>query len=271
MYDTIILSGGSTRGYYQLGCLYKNKDRISSVKRYIGTSVGGLISLLLVCGFDIPDIIKLSLFVKCKLPEGTEWLSAVKIFAKEYGILDSNPYIEILEVAIKRKYGYIPTMKQLYDLTGKELILVTSRVTTYESVYISHTSFPDLPCTLATDMSARIPLLFTPILYNGDLYVDGGLCEHMAVDLINPDEKTLCIYTWGKKLGQISSIKDISPYKYLVSLINTGMKYKYTNLTGKSNTTIYMISGKGPGINATPQQAIIMFLFGMFSEPLQSS
>ena len=49
MYDTIIISGGASKGIAALGSLQALIDRklLDNVKRYIGTSIGSIISYLI--------------------------------------------------------------------------------------------------------------------------------------------------------------------------------------------------------------------------------
>lgn len=267
MFDKIILSGGSTRGYYQLGCLYKHEDDIKDVKKYVGTSVGGLICLMLSCGYTILDIFKLSLNAKCKLPEGKELIKAAHNFVMEGGILKENPYIVELENVIHKKYGYIPTMKQLYDITKKELTLVSACVTNHSVMYIDYKSHPDMLCTVAANMSARIPILFTPILYEGHLYVDGGLCDHFPIYKAEENERVLAIYLNTNTIGEIKSVEHMGLFQYVNSLIETGLKTRYINMNIKDNILLYEICADGPGINSSPTHAFFMFIIGCLTKP----
>src|SRR5438309_2232610 len=123
MIKALLLSGGATRGYYELGCM--NKYDLKHVERYIGTSVGGLICLMHSCGFDETEIFDIALSVKVDLPKSNEWLDVSMHLLDKYGVISINPYIERIEKSLYRKYGYVPTMQQLKNITGKELILST--------------------------------------------------------------------------------------------------------------------------------------------------
>ena len=43
--------------------------------------------------------------------------------------------------------------------------------------YICHKTYPDLSLYKAIRMSISIPFYFTPVEYNGNLYVDGGCVD----------------------------------------------------------------------------------------------
>lgn len=262
MFNTIVLSGGSTRGYYQLGVLHKHEIDIKGVKKYIGTSVGGIICLLLNIGMTPMEILSSSLSMKCNLPEGKEWIKVASIFFNEKGILRSNPYITDVKKIIMDKYGFIPTMKQLKDLTGKELILTTACISTNDMIYISSDTMPDLPCTTAIDMSARIPILFTPYVYKGNLYVDGGMGDHFPIQKCLPTDIVLGIYTAD------THEKNPNLITYFWSLANFATKSKYSDIKSTNTMYIYKISGSGGSISCTNEEAISMFIKGMMQSPV---
>lgn len=263
-FDTIILSGGASRGYYQLGCLYKYRDRISSVRRYVGTSVGALICLLLCCDISIEEIMKSTSRVSMSFPPIADM--AANLIA-EYGMMKINPYVRAIEYELKKKYGYIPTLKQLFEITGRKLIVTGSCLTTGELVYLSSDTFPEMPCTLAVDISSRVPYVFTPILWDGHLYIDGGLHEHFPISQVQEDERTLAIYTCGRYAGAITSISDISPLRYFWYMVNSMTRGRYSSLTSTDMCTVHMISGWGGYLSASPEEALGMFLLGFLSSP----
>lgn len=265
MYHTIILSGGASRGFYQMGCLYKHWNDIQGVSRYIGCSVGGMICLMLMCGHDVPRILRDSLAANIDFRNTWSSMSVrqnIVSAVTAYGIMDINPYIRIIESIVMHKYGIIPTLAQLHELTGKELILVGSCLTTHDVVYLSHHTYPDMPVTVAVDITTRVPIFFTPILYGGHLYVDGGLCEHFPISQAVSGEKTLAIYTCGKTYDTISSIRDIPPHRYLWILVHTATKHKYKDMRSTEDIDMYVIKGKGGDMYTTVIDAIRMFLEG---------
>lgn len=269
MFNKLVLSGGSSRGYYQLGCLYKHRDDITNIKSYIGTSVGSLINLLLVCNYDILDIFKFSINIKCDIPSISNIFTIAPKFLSTYGLLDDNNYIIELERLVYERYKYIPTMIELYKLTGKDVTFVTSCITTHSTIYINHITHPDLSCIQAVNMSSRIPFLFTPVLYKGDLYVDGSLCNHFPLININDDDNVLAIHIDDISYGKVERIQDMSIFRYLISLLNTGLKSKYDHIKNKDNVTLYEIPFEGTGINATSEYAMVMFLIGYYISPIK--
>ena len=59
MYDTLVLSGGGVNGILELGALQycNDKNLLSSIKTYVGTSIGSIICYLLIIGYTPVEII----------------------------------------------------------------------------------------------------------------------------------------------------------------------------------------------------------------------
>jgi hypothetical protein len=227
--------------------------------------------MLLSCGYDIIDIVGFSLRVSCPLPSldtthgGPHLSDAIQMFIEKHGILDVNPYVTMVTKLIRKRFGFVPTMKQLREITGRELIVVGSCLTGNDAVYISADTFPEMPCDTAIDISARIPILFTPILYGGHLYVDGGLCEHFPISLAKKGEKTLAIYTCGKPFGIVPTLSSVPIVRFFWILINAATKSKYSNLGSTDDVSLHVIRGKGGTLNVPPQEALMMFLCGLLN------
>src|SRR5699024_5668188 len=141
----------------------------------------------------------------------------------KHGMMEENPYISLLRKHVRAKMGMIPTMSELYMMTGKELICTTSCISTYGNLYLSRHNAPDMSVLTAVDMSSRVPFMFTPITYDKGLYLDGGLTDHFPVSQLKG--QTLAIYTRGKDIGKGASFMD-----YFWSIVDTATKSKYVDI-----------------------------------------
>lgn len=258
LFDTLILSGCSTKGFFLLGILYKHKEEINNISRYIGTSAGALISTMLCMGFSIEEIFTIAHKVQKVLPKsGKEWTYSVINLYKNNGLLTINPYITEIEKEIKKKYGFIPTLQQLYDITEKELIIITSCLNTFNCVQLSYKTYPNLSIISALDMTSRIPLLFTPYKYKDYLYVDGGITDQFPIDLFNPKEKTLAIY-----IRSIDFDNNCDIITYISQILFLATDHKYNNISSHENLTFYEIKSNFYNIKASLIESIIMFIYG---------
>ena len=267
-FEEMILSGGASRGYYSMGCLWKYWNRLQGVQSCKGTSVGGLICLLFVCGFNMVEVFKMSLKIKFKYPSPDTWIQASMDFVDNYGLMKTNPFIQGIERAIRKKLGFIPTLKELRDISGKELVLTTCCLNTREVVYLSSDTHPDMSCILAADMTSRIPPWFTPILYRGQLYADGGLASHLPIELLVSGRRTLVIYI-GE--AELEPGMQMSVLKYFELLMNMVIKGRYGHLTSTNDIAYHAFNVPMTDINVSNEDALLMFLLGAMNQPVANT
>ena len=195
--NTLILSAGGIKSIAQLGYLCKeniyNKDNI---KFFIGTSAGSILSTLLAIGYspeELKDIVFNEKVIENQMKKiDKKWIiSKAYNLLKNYGMYDSSLIETMLEDLIKRKTsksGY--TFKQLYNDTGKILIINGTCLNTHSSTYFNYIDNPDLEISKASRMSSSVPLFFTKYRFNKLEYVDGGItCYFPRFYLENNCEK----------------------------------------------------------------------------------
>jgi predicted acylesterase/phospholipase RssA len=72
-------------------------------------------------------------------------------------------------------------LKDFYEKTNIDLHIFTTSVKELKAVDLNHCTFPTLSVIQAVSMSASVPLLFTPVLYEDEYYIDGGMLTHCPV------------------------------------------------------------------------------------------
>jgi predicted acylesterase/phospholipase RssA len=179
-YDTLVISSGGIKGFYLLGGVQSliDKDLLSNVNKYVGTSVGSIICYLLAIGYTPVEIVVTI--------NSHKWLEKMKIFDTVSafnggGAISFTPLGEALEKMSIDKIGRLLTLGKLYELTGKTLICVTYNMTTSEIEYLGPETHPDLPCLTAIRMSSNIPIIFDRFKYMDNYYIDGALCENFPI------------------------------------------------------------------------------------------
>lgn len=180
-YDTLVLSGGSTKGIIILGALqYAIDNNMFNINTFIGTSVGSMICYLLAIGYSPKEII-----VSICLLKSLEALSEFNItnFVNGYGAVSFSTIQDILEKLTISKIGNLITMNDLKQNFRKTLICTTYNLTTGKTEYISYKNHPNLSCIDALHMSSNLPLIFEKFKYNDCYYVDGGISDNFSIDL----------------------------------------------------------------------------------------
>lgn len=185
---TLVLSGGGIKGIAMLGLLQRlYKDgKLNNITKYIGTSVGSIICLLLSLGFTPLEIYNMSNKLNINL-------SSIKDMISEYGIISTSTVSDIMRSEIKNKIGYIPTLIDHYKMTNKHYISVTTNLSKNRIEYIDYVNHPNIDCVLACEMSFSVPFVFKCVRYNNDIYVDGGLLDNFAIDYQFQNEERIGI------------------------------------------------------------------------------
>ena len=280
LFDTIVLSGGGTKGLYTLGALHYYYERgkyvPSEVTTYVGTSIGSAISLLLVCGY-LPMEIFQELYLMDSFFEirkdDISFLDVIKNVFKNMGLIPIDSLILKVENLIKTKLDEVPTLEQLYETTRKELICVATNVTERRVEYFNHKDHPKLKCTDAVKMSCNIPLMFQKIRYNSCYYVDGAMLNNFAIDYV--DKKTnriLGIYLpnndspsdegLGGYLGRI--ILSMQDEMYRVRIRNIGDNVTLVVIYGEKNHSMMEV-------NIPSNKKMKMFLDGIKAGKIKDS
>ena len=215
-YDTLVLSGGAINGIIILGALQYCKDKglINKIKTYVGTSVGAIISYLLIIGYTPVEIIVYlctnnGVFQKLKYFD-------INSGCRGDGATTFLHISEYLERMTTEKIGRLITMKDVKNIYGVEFVCTTFNVTKNTTEYISSSTHPDIPCLSALRMSANLPLVFETYKYGDSFFVDGGICnnfplnigeEHgervLGVVVLSPSETSTEVYPQKNMLAYI--------------------------------------------------------------------
>ena len=179
-FDGVILSGGGIRGIGELGSLHyyheKGELDMDKIKVYASTSIGSVISLLMICGYKPTEIFTKAYTLSNIIPMP----GLVEIYegVKNYGIMSIDPLIDIVKDMVLAKIKKIPSLQELYEITGKVLVVSIGNVSKIKGEWYSRYNRPNLSCLDAIKMSCNLPIIFKRIKYNGDYIIDGGFTDN---------------------------------------------------------------------------------------------
>ena len=106
------------------------------------------------------------------------------------------PKLDLMKVYIEKKPGEMVTFKDFFNMTGVDLVVTGTNVSKNRSAYFSVGYTPDFSVAEAVAISMSIPLLFKPVLIDGDvnryaspeynesyrgLWVDGGMLNNYPI------------------------------------------------------------------------------------------
>lgn len=179
-FDTLVMSSGGIKGFMILGALKYLDDHkyLKNIKKYVGTSVGAILSYLLAIGYTPIEII--TYICSKQVLDKFKDINFVNIINGGGGI--SYMIIqEILEQMTIEKVGKYYTMETLYKKFGIHLVCVTYDYTNKKGVYIDKYNYPEMPCLVAIRMSSNIPFIFDKYKYMNSYYLDGAIFDTFPI------------------------------------------------------------------------------------------
>lgn len=264
--EICVLGPGGMKGYLELGALIFLQKRgvLDDVKTYICCSVGAAIGLYLVLGFMMNDIIDEALSTNL-----FKELNSIKFddIKKNIGLINNREIKQQLTDRCVEKIGYIPSLKQIYDITGISFICVSLNLDTDEIEYLSWITDPDLSVVDATLLSMNIPLLFQKIRYNGHIYIDGAFGNPYPVDYLDDGKKKILGISITTKNPSVVDSTDTDNLRYIYKTINasiTQLKKRIMNSCSKSckHLLLHSPTMDTTGLSFTSQMKLQMIKIG---------
>jgi predicted acylesterase/phospholipase RssA len=163
-FDTLIVTSGSTKGIVAVGALHylKLNHKINHVTKFMGVSVGAILSYLLAIGYDPLEIIVY--LCQSQLLEDLSLLDFSNI-NNDHGIADWDIINKHLEKMTLDKVGRYLSFRDLEEFNQREFACVTFNAKKGCKEILSSRTTPNLPCLVAIRMSCNIPIIFGEFRY----------------------------------------------------------------------------------------------------------
>lgn len=265
--DLIVLGPGGMKGFLELGSIFRLQYEPSffeNVHTYVGVSVGAIISLLLVCNYDIPNIVIDS--IRADIFEDISKFSISNI-QSNIGIVSNNAIRKRIATKVEKKFGMIPTLKELYEKTGLKFVSVTANLDKEITEYISYQNEPSLSCVEAVMLSMNIPIIFYKLKYKNCVYADGALGNPYPIDIWD-DGKTNILGIYTKSTRKTSSEPaSSSSTLYIHKIIHFSMTQIRNKIIENASDKCKHIELESDiidstGITITPQDKAMMLITG---------
>ena len=241
-YDTLVLSGGSIKGMVILGSLQCAHDKylLTNISNYIGTSSGSMICYLLAIGYTPLEI--MVYICTNQLLEKLKNFNIIEMLNGKGGVSYENINEQLEKMTIK-KIGFLPTLLELKQKFGKNLVCVTHNLTLSKTEYLDYNSYPDLPCLTAIKMSSNLPLVFEIFKQGDAFYVDGGISDNFAIDIGEKiGRRVLGIALIYENNTEIDVNSGIVAYIYKLMFVPIAQAMKYKIMQTTEKTTVIKIS-----------------------------
>ena len=251
--DELIICSGGIKAIYIIGCL-NNLSKIHPLhlfNYYTGCSAGSIICLLLNIGYNIDDIENI-ISIDLKIFQEVKITNLINYGGFDNGIKMNNLFKAFI---LNRDYDVNITFNELYQKTGKTLTFTTTNITTGKTEYHNYITQPNMSILLSLRMSINIPIVYTPIKYNDNYYVDGALLDSypynyhkklkkIGIFLISKNDY---LFLKNKDSIFVNNIDDTLTYLknllsiiYLNNLKNTNKKNKNTiDIITDTNIELY--------------------------------
>jgi len=172
----LVLGGGAVRGAAHIGVLKTFERHGISVDRIVGTSMGGVIGGLYAAGIrptDMEDFIR------------------------------KTPKFRLLDLGI-RKRGLIAgnslhaAMRELLHLQSNRSVLIEELPIPFKAVAVDlmegkQVIFDKGDLLTALRATTAFPGIFSPLMYEGMMLVDGGVLNNFPVDVLDRDRVRLVV------------------------------------------------------------------------------
>lgn len=184
-FTSIVIAGGALKVISVIGCIkyLEEKNMVTNMKNFAGTSAGSIMCLFLVLGFTYAEMIEF-LYVNLSDKAITSFDPEECLSMLESYGLNSGGNLELLiqRMLFKKLKVKDITFIELAKITGKNLVVCVSNLTKERSEFFSVDTMPQLSVVTAIRVSCCIPILFTPISINDDVFMDGGLYDNFPID-----------------------------------------------------------------------------------------
>jgi len=190
-FNSLVISGGALKVISVIGCIKYLQEKLmtDNIKNFIGTSAGSIMCLFMVLDYTYAEIID-CLVHNLSDPEiNTFDPSECFDILTNYGI-SSGKNIELLIQRIiykKLKVNDI-TFIDLTKSTGKNLVVCVANLSKERSEFFNVDTMPNLSIVTAIRVSCCIPIIYSPITINEDVYMDGGLYNNFPIDYLKDNK-----------------------------------------------------------------------------------
>ena len=261
MINTLCISGGGVKGICVLGCiknLIKNNIIVlNKINNYYCCSAGSIISFLLALNYTTKELCYI--WKKLPLHKYNIQFNIDNLFINN-GLDNGNNIMIILQTMLYKKYNqYDITFKQFYETFNKKINIIATNLTKFKEELFSYETTPNMSVLIAIRMSIAIPIIFTPVIYNNNVYVDGGLVNNFPYKYIKdkfigivtqfyPTDTTInifniimnCSYQLMINNNNINSINNNN----IILITNNNMYYNEVSIKNKNFNKLYKLGYK---------------------------
>jgi NTE family protein len=181
----MVIAGGAMKVMSVIGIIkyLEEKRMMSSIKNFVGTSAGSIISLLLCLGYTSEEIKRHVLEAVQDKTLTTFEADGIFDMFSTYGINSGESLENLFNKLIYKKYKTTNmTFIDLAKVSGKNLVVCVSNLSKEKHEFFNVDNTPNYSVAQAVRISCSIPILFCPVNIDDNLYLDGGIYNNFPID-----------------------------------------------------------------------------------------
>ena len=224
-------AGGGFYGIAQVAALkeLEKYKEFLDVTRIRGVSVGSMVAAFYAIGYTSDELTTILFDMDFdKLIKDT-YFAYIRLYEK-YGMYEANKLEDEIERLIRNKTNIkLCTFCQI-DI---ELTIIATNLNYQCARFFNKETSPDMPISKAIRLSIGYPLIMIPILFEGDLYGDGGEFINYPITTFDNMEETLGITFAAFNENNNGTLKNRIPinnvYDYIRSIGSTMSRATYVS------------------------------------------
>lgn len=201
--EKLVFEGGGVKGIAFLGSLSVIKDQLCNVNAFAGTSVGSIAATLIAIGYELDETKDIMWNTDFRKFFDHEYDVPRDVYSlvEKYGICSGDCFSTWISKLIKNKTGdEYYTFGKLWEERKKDLVMATTNITYLNPEYLSYRNHPGMALKDAIRMSMSIPMVFNPVKFQDNYYIDGGVIDNYPIHVFD-----------GKYPGDIDAINNRVP------------------------------------------------------------
>jgi NTE family protein len=209
-FDTLCFSSGGIQAISFIGAINylidNNYIDISKINTFVGSSAGGILAFLLSINYSINELTN---FINNYDLKNIEPDYDIELILNKFGINDGSKIMNLLIKFLEDKMKIKDiTFIELYKITNKKLLIVGTNYSKGIETIFSYETTPNISILTALRITISIPLIFTPVILENEIYMDGGMINNYPIDLCDP-ETTLGFRLINPKSFKLESLQDL--------------------------------------------------------------
>lgn len=193
-FTKIVIAGGAIKSLSAIGSIayLEEVHLVDNLKHFVGTSAGSIICLFMVLGYTAQEIVK---FLNENIVKDEIANVNVEDF---FGIIDNyglnlgrNLDVFLSNIVYEKMKVKDISFLDLAKNTGKDFIVCVANLSKEKEEFWSVDTVPNMSVLKAIRTSCSLPILFTPMKHNGDMYLDGGLYNNFPIDYFTKSKSNI--------------------------------------------------------------------------------